>query len=131
MATLIKVAALVAFSIVTKSGVIHGDPDNSDEKAQYPMVPEDRVDELLDAGKIALLKKDAESDSESVDEEGTGDPDAESDFAMTHIAGGRFRISGPGVPPDTVVKGKAAAEAMISDLRAAAVSTADDYGAPV
>ena len=58
MATLIKVAALVAFSIVTKTGVIHGDPENSDEKAQYPMVPEDRVDDLLAAGKIALLEED-------------------------------------------------------------------------
>ncbi len=52
MAELVRVKALVAFTLVTAAGVIHGDPDNMDEAAQWPCVPEDRIADLVKAGKI-------------------------------------------------------------------------------
>ncbi|QTH19657.1 hypothetical protein HRJ34_14875 [Rhizorhabdus wittichii] len=52
MAELLQVKALVAFTIVTAAGVVHGDPDNKDEAAQWPSVPADRIDDLVKAGKI-------------------------------------------------------------------------------
>lgn len=116
----IKCLALVAFThFVAGFGMVHGDPDSDDDKAKNPNVPEDAVEYLVESGKI-----EAPDLAEHV-----------SPFKMKHLKFGNYLITGPGVAPDTTVKGKKDAEAMIKALEEAYAAgegaPADEGGAPV
>ena len=53
MTELVQATALVSFSkFVEGYGVVHGDPDSSDERARYPLVPASAFDELEAAAQI-------------------------------------------------------------------------------
>lgn len=55
MAELVKVTALRAFSrFVANHGIVHGDPDNSDEAARFPRVPASVVDDLVAEGAVEV-----------------------------------------------------------------------------
>ncbi|EQA97282.1 hypothetical protein [Sphingobium sp. HDIP04] len=91
----IQCRALKAFTqFIAGYGQVHGDPGSSDEKARLPMVPEDAVAMLIEAGKIEV----------------EGLAITTSAFTMTAIPGGRFKVEGPGIEPAKIIKGKANAE---------------------
>jgi hypothetical protein len=111
----IRCIALVAFTqFVPGFGQVHGDPDSSDERAQFPMVPEVMIEMLVEADKI------------DVPEESL--PRAAEQITREHLGFGKYRIVGPGVPVDTIVTGKANADAYIAEMLA---SVGDEGGAPL
>lgn len=62
--------ALVAFTHhISGFGMVHGDPESSDEAARLPRVPLDAIDYLVDGGKI-----EAPSDLLQLDHDGDGLP---------------------------------------------------------
>jgi hypothetical protein len=48
---LVQVTAVEAFTVTTKHGQFHGDPDNRSDKVKHPMVPALAVDDLIAQGK--------------------------------------------------------------------------------
>lgn len=108
----IRVRALATFSEYTPSGIIvfNGPKVGRDGKAipgTEGELSEKSAVERRDAGMVEWL------DEPSV---AAGDGAI---FTMTHQGFGKFLIEGPGVAPDTVVKGKADAETMIRELEKA------------
>ncbi len=54
MTETVKCKALQAFSLfVSGYGIVHGDPDSSDDKATDPLVPVRAIAQLVEAGNIA------------------------------------------------------------------------------
>lgn len=105
----IRCVALVAFTqFVAHYGQVHGNPDADD--AREVDVPVDLVDQLVAEGKIAAPDDTVAEPRRVIGEFG--------DFTMTHQGFGRYLVEGPGIAPDTIVKGKADAETMIEALRA-------------
>lgn len=116
MASTVKCVALVAFThFVAGYGMVHGDPDSSKEAARSPEIPEDAVEYLVDSGKIEAPDVVAPSAA----------------FAMKHLQFGNYLITGPGVEPDTVIKGKKDAEAFLALLQEQHTERAEQDGAPI
>ena len=71
--TLVKYKALRAFTeFVSNFGMVHGDPEGSDERARFPSVPEDSALKLIAEGKIEAL--DGEVLLPQLDHDGDGAP---------------------------------------------------------
>jgi hypothetical protein len=116
MVSTIKCVALAAFThFAAGYGMVHGDPDSSDDKAKNPEVPEDVVEYLVDSGKIEAPDVVAPSAA----------------FAMKHLQFGNYLITGPGVEPDTIIKGKKDAEAFLALLQEQHTERAEQDGAPI
>lgn len=122
---MIKCKALDHFTeFVDGLGQVHGDPNNSDERVSHPLVPAHIVDGLIERGKIEVLGDGAEFSAPISSGEDLVT------FAMEHVGGGRFSITGPGLVEPEIVKGKDKAQARVDELKAAALPVADD-AAPV
>lgn len=71
--TLVKCKAARVFTeFVSNFGMVHGNPEGSDERARFPMVPEAAVEKLIAEGKIEASEGDAPLPQ--LDHDGDGKP---------------------------------------------------------
>lgn len=134
---LIQVKALAAFTKTTHHGQFHGDPNGLSDRTRFPSVPNYVVEALVGTGKAVLLGDEIEPSPPSpTPYSREALPPVDSPFTMTHQGFGKYLIEGPGIAPDTLIKGKADAETFVAqaekahaEAEAALAAAADD--APV
>ncbi|MDQ4421466.1 hypothetical protein OOT33_13645 [Sphingobium sp. DEHP117] len=69
---LVKCKAIRVFTeFVSNFGMVHGNPEGSDEKARFPMVPEEAVAKLAAEGKVEPVDPDS---LPQLDHDGDGHP---------------------------------------------------------
>lgn len=114
---LIQIRALSLIIEATPRGTVVLNPpkvrrDGTHVPGDEGGIPARRARELVDLGM-------AEYAGEPVDP-AAAPPAA---FTMTHQSFGRYLIEGPGVDPDTVIKGRADAETLVAELEKAHATT--------
>lgn len=135
MNTIVCTALRFFVDFVPDHGQVYGDPNSDDENVRHPKVPESAVARFVDEGKVeapsATLNDLVGAIAEAATEALSGGEIQSrvlsrdevltpgSLFTATHIGGGKFHITGPGLSEPVEVKGKAAAEARAAELEAA------------
>lgn len=117
---LVRCTALVAFThFVAGYGMVHGDPDNSDNAARFPIVPEDAVEHLVREGRLSV--EDAPvAGPVPAPVPPTVPAEAQTiTFTATYVPVGRWKIEGSNGHSETLKGSREDADERIAELEKA------------
>ena len=112
---MVRVRALASFTEVTPRGmVVFNGPKNGNPGTEADLT-EKRAAERVEAGMAEYVDPDDAPAPEPVPAPAStgGDGEGPSPFTMTHEGRGFYRIEGPGLEPDTKIRGRTDAEAFL------------------